>query len=227
MSANSYIGRSPAFLKAFDRVIRYVPADLLANHGCDAETLIDETREAFVQLIPQLPYIGEQNIWLENLLQAAMNLAMQRTLRKYGYTPAEMDQIVQAFYERVLTSQPKIARSLMHWYSFSPFYRSRLRKAAEISQQRRYPGNWVFSYLPGDDKNYDYGLDISECAICKFYTAQDEAGLVPGLCRLDFVSSQVLNLGLCRNTTLGEGGLKCDFRFRQGAAAECDECEDA
>jgi len=56
-------------------------------------------------------------------------------------------------------------------------------------------------------------VDYTECAICKFFAAQDAAELTPTICALDFDVNAALEIDLQRTTTLAEGGPKCDFRF--------------
>lgn len=85
-----------------------------------------------------------------------------------------------------------------------------------MTQLRRYPGDWVADYLEGDGGEFDYGLDITECGICKFYHQQGADELAPYLCLSDYVLSDALGRGLVRCQTLAEGDPVCDFRFKRG-----------
>ena len=46
-------------------------------------------------------------------------------------------------------------------------YEEKLKDAAAASQQRKYPEDFVSSFIAGDGKNFDYGLDIT----CKRHRA--------------------------------------------------------
>ena len=81
-----------------------------------------------------------------------------------------------------------------------------------------YAGDYVMTYVPGDGHTFDWGFDYTECASCKFLKAQDAFELAPYVCAVDQVVGEMLGWGLSRTTTLGEGGERCDFRFKKGAA---------
>jgi len=84
------------------------------------------------------------------------------------------------------------------------------------SQQRRYPQDFVFSYIQGDGKEFDFGIDYTECAIVNFFRAQGADEFTRYVCLYDFLNSQLTGTGLIRTKTLAEGADKCDFRFKIG-----------
>ena len=91
-----------------------------------------------------------------------------------------------------------------------------MRKAASKSQERAHPADWVFSFVEGDGEEFDWGIDFTECRIVKFFRAQGAGELAPYLCLGDFPISDAFGTGLIRNTTIAEGGDRCDFRFKRG-----------
>ena len=91
----------------------------------------------------------------------------------------------------------------------------RLHKLALESQKRRYAGDWVYSAVAGDGENFDYGLDFVECGICKFFQAQEAGEFARHMCQLDYIVSERMGTGLERTATIGEGGEKCDFRYKR------------
>jgi hypothetical protein len=93
---------------------------------------------------------------------------------------------------------------------------SRLKEAAEKTQERRYPGDWVATFVEGDGEQFDYGLDVVECGICKFYRTQNAEELTPYMCLSDYILSDAFARGLVRYKTLAEGDDVCDFRFKKG-----------
>jgi hypothetical protein len=56
----------------------------------------------------------------------------------------------------------------------------------------------------------------SECAVVKFLAAQGSPELAPYICPVDILYSEALGWGLRRTTTLAEGSVRCDFRFKKG-----------
>ena len=64
---------------------------------------------------------------------------------------------------------------------------------------------------------FDMGVDVTECAIIKFFRSQGAEELVPHMCQLDNTISKYLNLGFTRQRTLAEGATICDCRWKRGA----------
>lgn len=87
--------------------------------------------------------------------------------------------------------------------------------AVTKTQERRYPGDWLGRFIEGDGKDFDCGIDITECGICKFYSAQGAEELAPYLCLSDFVVSDAFDRRLVRYKTLAEGADVCDFRYKK------------
>jgi len=87
---------------------------------------------------------------------------------------------------------------------------------ATESQKRKYPESFIMTYVKGNGQDFDYGVDYTECAICKFLSAQNALELAPYMCDTDKIGSEMLGWGLTRTMTLAKGGEKCDFRFKKG-----------
>jgi hypothetical protein len=75
---------------------------------------------------------------------------------------------------------------------FSRWFAERLQKRAKSSQERRYPGGYVFAFIEGDGLDFDYGIDYIECASCKFLNEQDAPELIPYVCAVDKVATFML-----------------------------------
>jgi hypothetical protein len=110
----------------------------------------------------------------------------------------------------------------MGYLWFSPLFLRRVRKRAAESQQRQYPGGYVFTCIEGDSRDFDWGIDYTECSSCKLLKAQDAMDLAPYVCAVDKVSSELLGWGLTRTMTLAEGFDKCDFRFKKGGETRAE-----
>lgn len=86
------------------------------------------------------------------------------------------------------------------------------RKWAEESHRLRNENNWVVDVLP-KCADFDYGMDYSECGICKICRDEGCPEIAKYLCRLDYVMADMLGVKLVRTTTVAEGGEVCDFRY--------------
>ena len=119
----------------------------------------------------------------------------------------------------MMADYPQWFLGLVGRFRYGRQYEKKLKAAAAASQQRQYPQDFVASFIQGDGKNFDYGLDITECGICKLYSVHGAAKLARYMCLSDYVISTILVLREMegnRYETIAEGGGKCDFRYKKG-----------
>jgi L-2-amino-thiazoline-4-carboxylic acid hydrolase len=207
----------PKLLKEFDRTAGRVKSVFVSRYGEEStQALVLEARQAYEALIPQLPYIGGQQPFTQFLISTAWLLAMYRVLQRRGEPIEEVGRIGYDVMEAYLRVYPRYLRRFLAHMTWSRRYLRRLQDRAAESQQRRYPGDYVYSFVEGDGLTFDYGVDYTECATVKFLNEQGAAELAPYLCAADILYSQALGWGLQRTTTLAEGAERCDFRFKRG-----------
>jgi hypothetical protein len=213
-------GAMYAKLKKTDLFNLYVEStqEVLTLHFGDdvAETILRDTWQEYETLLPEVPYIGgEKNLNAENLLVSAYCLAKYRVLKARGQTTEEVGKIIYEAYETA-TDLPGWLRGVVGRLKYGKKNQERWSEQAAESQKRQYPGDWVFTFVEGDGEEFDYGLDFTECGICKLYHAQDADELTPYLCLMDDAVSKAFNRGLVRHKTLAEGADVCDFRYKKG-----------
>jgi len=210
--------RVKILLADYDRMARAIRMRLFDRYNAKLVWgMIADARREFATLIPKIPYIGNENVWQFNLDTCVMDLALYRAMKKYGFTLHEAVQMIYDVFEAYLQSFPKPLRMVYRWYHLSPINLNKLRKGAAASQLRKYPEDWVFTYVYGDRKTFDAGVDITECAIVKFYQKHGAEEFVPFLCNLDHALGKWFGLGFTRRGTLAEGAPICDCRWARGA----------
>jgi hypothetical protein len=134
----------------------------------------------------------------------------------HGVPLEDAGRLIYKMGEADLNAIHPFVRRLIGYLWFAPFLHNRLKKlAAAASQLRKYPAGFVFSYVEGDGENFDFGIDYTECANCKFLKTQGAMELAPYACAVDIAASEILGWGLTRTMTLAEGYEKCDFRFKK------------
>jgi hypothetical protein len=203
------------FSKFFGKYGRRV---LVSHYGKDlADTIVKETHNEYEELIPKLPYVGgKKNNLTKSLIQSAWALALFRALKVHGKTAEETGRMLYEMVEMQLRSYPKLLRYLVGRWYFTRYNYKKMKQQAAESQKRLYPEDWVWSFVQGDGKEFDWGIDNTECGACKFFHAQGADELTPYMCLLDFAMSKELGMGLVRTMTVAEGGEKCDFRYKRG-----------
>jgi len=217
MAACSYLHEKKRLLRDFDKMTRHAKGVFESHYGEDfTNTVIPEIRQEYEALIPQIPYIGNKKPFTEWLFATAQFLAMYKVLKRHGKSLEETGKIGYETSEQMLNAYPKF---VLRFFGRATFSRKRLENArtyAEESQKRKYPGDYVFRFIEGDNENFDFGIDYSECASHKFLAAQDALELAPYICATDILQSEKFGWGLTRTMSLAEGGEKCDFRFKRG-----------
>ncbi len=191
----------------------------------EAEAIIAAALPLYTDLIPQLPYIGgDANDLTTNLAQSAGALAFYWAMKDYGYDAATTGDVLYKGYDAYMDTVPVLATGFMSIMQVSGLAARDAQKSAPVSQQRQYSGDWVFTYVDGGEgQDFDWGIDYTECGICKFFHAQGADEFAPYLCRLDFPVSRVFNMGLRRTETLAGGGTRCDFRYKYGRETPAPE----
>jgi hypothetical protein len=217
MNQSEYIRQKPQLLKDFDKTVKYVRDVFVARYGTPlAETMIAEARQEYGALIPQLPYIGGKQPFTQFIISTGWALAMYRALQRHGGTVEQAGKLAYQASAAYLRAYPPFLRRLFGRRTFSRRYVARVRQRAAESQQRQYPGDYVYNFVEGDGQTFDYGVDYVECASVKFLQQQGAPELAPYLCAADKLYSEMLGWGLQRTMTLAEGADRCDFRFRRG-----------
>jgi hypothetical protein len=182
-----------------------------------ADTLIHESLAEFEGLIPELPYIGgKQNPLTGNLVSSAGALAVYRVMQRHSKTVEETGELLYRLMEAWIRRYPRLVRHLMGRYYLSWLSQRQSKKRSALSQQRRYPADWVRVHVEGDGQAFEWGVDYLECGIVKFLRSQGAAELAPYLCLTDYALFSALGIKLERTMTLAEGCEKCNFRFRWG-----------
>lgn len=221
MKEDNYRSCKQQLLKAFDRSIARSRGVLIARYGHEqAEALIREFRAEYEMIIPQIPFIGRRSPFLIFLLPTSRYLAVYRVLRRKAIATAEAGRIIFQMNEAELDAIPMSLRRIIGYVWFSPWFIRRLRKRAAESQEQRYPGSYVLTFIEGDGRTFDYGIDYTACAGCILLNQLGAPELAPFMCALDKGASEKLGWGLTRTMTIAEGHGKCDFRFKKGGKTD-------
>ena len=217
MIREDYLFRKKRLLRDFDKSLARVKPSLLSWIGEEqSRRLHRHSREEYEALIPRIPFIGVNSPLLVFFLPTTRYLAVYRGLQRQGLTIEDAGRLTLEIGTGALRAIPSMARRLIGYAWFTPWFMNRLRKRTIDSQQRRYPGDYVLSYVCGDGREFDYGVDYTECASCKLLEAENAMELAPYVCAVDKFASELLGWGLKRTMSLAEGAHKCDFRFKKG-----------
>jgi hypothetical protein len=180
-----------------------------------AAWLANRIRDQYSDQARSAPFIGgPENLFTQWLHYGIYFLAVYRVVHPKYLLREQVGRVIFDIYLD-MADHPAWLRYLVGALKYRSGYVDKMRRAAALSQQRRYPGDWVLEFVPGDGGEFDWGLDITECGILKYYRAQGVPELTPYICLGDYVISRAFDRGLVRHETLAEGGTRCDFRYQK------------
>jgi hypothetical protein len=88
--------------------------------------------------------------------------------------------------------------------------------SSKASQKHAAPGEYVFEAFAGDQKDFDWGVNIKRCALCCAFSQHDAMDLVPYMCAMNDVMSDMINQGLRRTGTIALGAKQCEYLYKIG-----------
>jgi hypothetical protein len=179
-----------------------------------AEEIYRYELEKFEKVLMDLPDIGgAENHLTENLAGAAAGLVLYLSMKARGMTADEAGRINYDLIEKLYTSE----------YSGRPTgeteaerierHREGTRNYALRSQKREFAGDWVSECLDCESAEFDYGWNILECGVKKFYKKYEALEYLPYQCILDKIVYSSKKLGFTRTKTLVQDEC-CDFRIK-------------
>lgn len=208
-----YLSHKSEILTQFDTHAKAWRPFLAASYGDEfAQAVLKDARAQYKVLIPDIPYIGgDANPMTRHLVRSTTSLVLYEVMQARGKTAKEVGKVIyDAVVQVVSQLPPPPAKEL------NAEYIEEQKEQAQTSQQRHYPGGWVWEFVVGDGVEFDYGYDFVECGTQKLYHTHHADEFLPFYCYLDFVTSRTPGWGFARSMTLAEGYEKCDFRYRKG-----------
>ncbi len=139
-----HLSRKSESLALFDTHAQAWRPFIASRYGDDfANTILRKAREQHEALIPEIPYIGgDANPMTRHLIRSTTSLAFYKAMKARGKTAEETGKIIyDAVVESVSHLPPLPPRS--------PEDIEGEREQARESQERRYPGDWVWEFVEG------------------------------------------------------------------------------
>src|SRR5512139_1322905 len=144
MTPKNYLSRKKRLMRALDNLLARVEPAVIAWLGEEqANRFRREARQEYEELIPRIPFIGNNTLLLSFFFPTTRYLAVYRALQRQGRTVEEAGRLVYLMGAEEAREIPYIARRFMEYLWFSRLFRQLLKKRATSSQRRRYPGDFV------------------------------------------------------------------------------------
>ncbi|MDP3066476.1 MAG: L-2-amino-thiazoline-4-carboxylic acid hydrolase [Methanobacteriaceae archaeon] len=208
-----YTKQLKELLKEFENFNDKIEEIIAKKYGENfAKSAAIEIKKEYESLIPEIPYIGGEDNPLSITLElTTRDLAVYLVLKRMEKDVTEIGEICYQYADKYFQKNQDQITPMDN-----PQVIGLLRYMALESEKRKYSENFVYKFVEGEGKDFDFGLDYKECAICKFFHEKNADEFVPYMCASDIAESKYGGLGLQRTETLAEGGNKCDFRYKKG-----------
>jgi hypothetical protein len=213
-----YASKQKRLMNYFDFTFRPIKKKLKVHYGEEyAENIVARSRQNFKEIIPQMPYVGGmKNYYTPIIVVNGWIVAMFRAMKETGKTAKDVMRIWAEVVDDLFGKIPGWITRLGGRMLLSKPAIKAFKKQTIMSQERRYPEDWVYELLEGDGEKFDVGFEFSECAVIKFYQAMDTMELAPYCNFSDVTYSYYMGIGLDASETLGMGCAQCRMLFKKG-----------
>jgi len=166
----------------------------------------------FKFIIPNIPWIGgDDNFNTSFLLGGAYSMGLIIPLERAGLSERNIGQVIYLMSRCSFELENEKMKQQGYWMK-TPQAVEYMRSGAAWSQKKTYERDFVFEFVEPHSDMY-YGINMTECAILKFYRAQHLEKYVKYNCLVDYPMYQAFKLHLDRTETLGNGGACCNFMY--------------
>lgn len=175
------------------------------------------SREKLAEILPLTPDIGK-SLFSFNYQFGTVYIAWYKTFMELGLQQQEAWETIWLMSEKMVTTIPK---SLLHFMGRTYINGFRKEAVAHVERQRNnalHPYDWRIDYREISPNTFE--LDITGCAIKKLAHDFDAEGLLPGICRMDYLLSHLMGNGFERTKTLGDGDDCCNCRYHIEGSCE-------
>ena len=183
---------------------------ILFNHilkeALHDSTICKNTMQEYKAIVSRAKDIGTSNRLLGSYAMAVYFISMNRN------TNLDVEENFKILEKGLSTSKTyKAIMGSANSYFSEKNMQSR-RAWSKETYERKYENDWVVDVIekgPG----YEFGFDYHECGVCKLCKDEHCPQYAKYLCRLDYMTTDMMGIGLKRTKTLGDGDEVCDFRF--------------
>lgn len=213
-----YEKKLKGILKSFEKNFKRARGHLVRRFDeATADRIHDDTVEQIRLFVPELPDVGgKDNQFIQVVLLNAWFIPFFRASREHGMSAQEYIRMIAEVLHAGFSRCPRFIRHAGGMMVQSGLFVRRMKKRAAISQQRRYPKDWVYLATSSDD-NPDVLLRVeySQCTACLMMQEFDAVELMQYCNVADFMMAKALGFGFENPDVLGRGAGTCVGLFRR------------
>lgn len=202
--------------RAFEFFLRSARTVLVSELGPEAAgAIVADARREYGRVRPEVPDIGgSRNVFQPVMTVNGWIAALHRAMRSRGSSARDTIRVFQQVFDGWLQKVPGFVLRAIGWLMMSAPVRWYFARQARRSQERRYAEDFVWRLEQGPGGEVSFVFD--ECAVNKWYDAQDLRDLKPFCNVADVTYSRLMGLGVDASETIGLGCRQCALRFKRG-----------
>ena len=175
------------------------------------------SKKQLLTILQNTPDIGK-SVFSFNYKFGPPYIAWYKTYLDLGL---EQEEAIQNIWKMNENLVPVIPRPLLHASGIAYMGSFRKKAKAHINRQESgnlHPYDWKIHFRDIDKNCFE--IDITECALKKLAHDFDADGLLPGICRMDYLFSSHMGNGFSRTKTLGDGDDCCNCHYELKGTCE-------
>jgi hypothetical protein len=177
----------------------------------DVEAVMDEASLQFDEMIRDMAYVDSpEKPMALSLFACNVILSVYLPLKTRG---VDVHQFGRMVIEKMKQIPNKSSGEEDSQTSSVPPDFAGFIKGGQESSEHPVEGEFVFEAFRGEEDDFDWGMNISSCAICHSFAKYDAMDLVPYMCATDDVMSDMGHQGLRRTGSIAVGAHHCDFIY--------------
>lgn len=202
--------------RAFERFLRSAQPLLADRYGeAFADDVLAATGVEYANVLPDVPDIGgPRNVFQPVMTVNGWIVALHRAMKARGKTAEDAVRICQHVFDGWFRMLPDFLLRAIGWGMLSTPARWYFESQARRSRKREHPADFVWR-VERDDTGV-LSMVFDECAVNKWYEAQDVRELAPYCNFADVTYSRLMGMGVDATETIGLGCEHCALRFRRG-----------
>ncbi len=204
-------------LKSYGKLSKKAESILLEVYDKDTVTeIIIKTEEQYKNIIPRLPYIGGKNNVMTPIIEFnGWIISFYKAMNQKGFDATVVAYIARAVFLSIFNKIPKPIGALIGKVPFTGAGIKFFKKQAEKSQLKQYPEDFVYTIevIKKEGKEVEVEFEFLECAVHKFYQAEDAEALKVFCNFGDPIYSQRFEMGVNADHTFAQGCHTCRLNY--------------
>ncbi len=206
-----YTGMPSVMWKLYHRSFRKHLITDLGYDSVSAKRIASKAELVYKSIIDKLPEFEDRDRFKTNIVNCAVLIAF---LKNMDRRPS-VDELTVFYANAMTTTATKIFCRMGGRKKFSDKDIAGMKETANLKAADRNAYSWNMDYIPYKDGS-GYEARFTKCGICALMKEYGFYDLVPAMCHLDYVMSDLGGVSdFIREYTLASGGPYCDCGYKK------------